>query len=297
MGKPAARVTDMHTCPLVSGVVPHVGGPILPPCCPTVLIGGLPAARVTDLALCAGPVDAIVQGSPTVLIGGLMAARIGDLTSHGGIIVTGQPNVLIGDLGSGGAAAAEPGSGPTNQAIAKSNPTGGSTVVTVDKATKTISIKTNMEFMGPGATEAYAQAAKKQIEETWSGKMRHDGAEYNVNVAITTKVSPTGNPTPGYDTIHVDPANTRMSQHYYGARPGYQTPAAATDTARPRRIAHEYGHTLGLRDGYHDSPQGAVKNDPTKLNDIMSETWPDQHGTLPHPHQDHYETILKNYGF
>jgi len=96
MGQPAARVTDMHVCPMVTGIVPHVGGPILPPGCPTVLIGGLPAARVTDLATCVGPPDVIVLGSFTVLIGGLPAARMGDMTAHGGVIVLGLPTVLIG---------------------------------------------------------------------------------------------------------------------------------------------------------------------------------------------------------
>lgn len=94
---PAARVTDMHVCPMVTALVPHVGGPILPPGCPTVLIGFLPAARVTDMAVCVGPPDVIVKGSPTVLIGGLMAARIGDTTAHGGTIVLGCPTVMIGD--------------------------------------------------------------------------------------------------------------------------------------------------------------------------------------------------------
>jgi len=93
---PAARVTDMHTCPMVTGVVPHVGGPILPPGCPTVLIGGLPAARVSDMATCAGPPDIIVKGSATVMIGNMPAARIGDNTAHGGVIVLGCPTVLIG---------------------------------------------------------------------------------------------------------------------------------------------------------------------------------------------------------
>jgi len=96
MGQPAARMTDMHTCPMVSGVVPHVGGPILPPCCPTVLIGELPAARVSDLAMCAGGPDTIALGSFTVLIGGMPAARMGDITAHGGVIVLGWFTVLIG---------------------------------------------------------------------------------------------------------------------------------------------------------------------------------------------------------
>lgn len=96
MGQPAARVTDMHTCPAFDGPKPHVGGPIIPPCCPTVLIGGLPAARVSDIAQCVGPPAPIVKGSATVLIGGLPAARIGDQTAHGGAIVSGFPTVLIG---------------------------------------------------------------------------------------------------------------------------------------------------------------------------------------------------------
>lgn len=94
---PAARITDMHVCPMITVLVPHVGGPILPPGCPTVLIGFLPAARVTDMAVCVGPPDVIVKGSPTVLIGNLMAARIGDITAHGGNIVMGCPTVMIGD--------------------------------------------------------------------------------------------------------------------------------------------------------------------------------------------------------
>lgn len=96
MGQPAARVTDMHVCPMVTGVVPHVGGPILPAGCPTVLIGMLPAARVSDMALCVGPPDAIALGSFTVLIGSLPAARMGDMTVHGGTIVMGYPTVLVG---------------------------------------------------------------------------------------------------------------------------------------------------------------------------------------------------------
>ena len=92
----AARVSDMHICPMVNGVVPHVGGPVLPAGCPTVLIGSLPAARTGDMCICAGPPDSIVMGSATVLIGGMPAARMGDATAHGGIIVIGCPTVLIG---------------------------------------------------------------------------------------------------------------------------------------------------------------------------------------------------------
>lgn len=93
---PAARVTDMHTCPMVTVLVPHVGGPVLPPCAPTVIVGGLPQARVTDLCTCVGPPDMIAKGSTSVIVMGLPAARIGDLTAHGGVIVTGFPTVMIG---------------------------------------------------------------------------------------------------------------------------------------------------------------------------------------------------------
>ena len=95
----AARIGDMHTCPMLTpGLppIPHVGGPIIPPGCQTVLIGGMPAARVGDMAVCVGPPDVIVKGSSTVLIGGNPAARVGDTTAHGGTIVVGCPTVVIG---------------------------------------------------------------------------------------------------------------------------------------------------------------------------------------------------------
>ena len=96
MGMPAARLTDMHVCPMVTVLVPHVGGPIVAPGAPTVLIGGLPAARVTDMATCVGPPDVIALGSFTVLTMKMPQARIGDMTAHGGSIVLGLPTVLVG---------------------------------------------------------------------------------------------------------------------------------------------------------------------------------------------------------
>lgn len=95
---PAARIGDMHTCPMSTPgtpPIPHVGGPITTGC-PTVIIGGMPAARVSDMAICMGPPDIIAKGSATVFIGGMPAARIGDTTAHGGIIVSGCPTVIIG---------------------------------------------------------------------------------------------------------------------------------------------------------------------------------------------------------
>jgi uncharacterized Zn-binding protein involved in type VI secretion len=99
MSAPAARIGDMHVCPLFTpGLppIPHVGGPVTGPGCPTVLIGGAPAAVVGDMLVCVGPPDVIAMGSATVLIGGKPAARMGDMTAHGGSIVAGFPMVLIG---------------------------------------------------------------------------------------------------------------------------------------------------------------------------------------------------------
>lgn len=93
---PAARLTDMHVCPMVTGVVPHVGGPISAPGVPTVMIGFMPAATLGDMCVCVGPPDSIVKGSATVMIGGKPAARMGDSTAHGGVIVLGCPTVMIG---------------------------------------------------------------------------------------------------------------------------------------------------------------------------------------------------------
>ena len=97
---PAARITDMHVCPMqtpaVPSPIPHVGGPTIGPGVPTVLIAKLPAAVVGDSCVCVWPPDTIVKGSATVMIGGKPAARIGDTTAHGGNVVAGCPTVMIG---------------------------------------------------------------------------------------------------------------------------------------------------------------------------------------------------------
>jgi uncharacterized Zn-binding protein involved in type VI secretion len=102
---PAARIGDMHVCPMVTPgtpPIPHVGGPISKGAA-TVMIGFMPAARVGDMAVCVGPPDTIAKGSPTVKIEYMMAARMGDLTMHGGTITLGFPTVMIGEMGMGGA--------------------------------------------------------------------------------------------------------------------------------------------------------------------------------------------------
>jgi len=107
MAKPAARVGDLHTCPMFDGPKPHVGGPVMPPGQINVLIEGLPAARMGDMLVCVSPApDVIVMGSPTVLIGGQPAARMGDMTAHGGVITLGALRTLIGDGGKAGSSKA-----------------------------------------------------------------------------------------------------------------------------------------------------------------------------------------------
>ncbi len=102
---PAARIGDLHVCPMITVLVPHVGGPISMGAA-TVMIGFMPAARVGDMAVCVGPPDVIAKGSPTVLIEYMMAARMGDLTAHGGTIAMGFPTVMIGEMGMGAAVTA-----------------------------------------------------------------------------------------------------------------------------------------------------------------------------------------------
>jgi len=92
----AARLTDMHVCPMTTGPVPHVGGPVIGPGCSTVMIGKMPAAVLGDHCVCVGPPDSIIKGSSTVMIGGKPAARMGDSTAHGGSIVLGCMTVMIG---------------------------------------------------------------------------------------------------------------------------------------------------------------------------------------------------------
>ena len=106
---PAARIGDMHTCPMVTPgtpPIPHVGGPVTMGAA-TVMIGMMPAARMGDMCTCVGPPDTIATGSPTVLIENMMAARVGDLTMHGGVITIGCPTVMIGEMGMGGAGTAQ----------------------------------------------------------------------------------------------------------------------------------------------------------------------------------------------
>ncbi len=120
VGFPAARFGDMHVCPMFNGPVPHVGGPILPPCAPTVITGKMPQARVGDMLTCVGPPDVIKMGASTVIVVGMPAARMLDTTVHNGVIVLGEFTVLIGGAsgsgGGGGGGMGMPKAGPGGEA-------------------------------------------------------------------------------------------------------------------------------------------------------------------------------------
>lgn len=185
MGQPAARTTDMHTCPMVNGVVPHVGGPVMPPCAPTVLIGKLPAARIGDICTCVGPPDVVVVGSAGVMIGGQPAARVGDQTAHGGVIVLGCPTVFIGDTGgASGAAGVSASTPPTlvpstyGNAVSidgddvfrqktlaaldqiKKTPTGAALLESLERSGRSVSIKPSQDGNGCGYTNPAARFAQ-----------------------------------------------------------------------------------------------------------------------------------------
>jgi uncharacterized Zn-binding protein involved in type VI secretion len=170
MAPPAARITDMHTCPMVTVLVPHVGGPIITGM-PTVLTGFMPQARVTDMLVCVGPPDVIVKGSPTVLVGGLMAARIGDLTAHGGVIVTGFPTVLIGEAGGGGSSSGDTAVVEPLQFEGGDNPSGaGDAAAGGGGAPAVPTTYGNIKLDGTPAQRQKIIDALKQIESTPTGK-------------------------------------------------------------------------------------------------------------------------------
>lgn len=276
----AARFLDVST---------H-GGFISGPCCPDVLVVGSRAARVGDQHVCpmvdggsphvGGP---IVRGVRDVKFGGQFASRCTDKALCKGptdTIMTGALDVFIdGAVLDFRAAAA-----------------GGNTLVAVDPSSKRIYIESFLEYSGPGASEAYAQMAKSQIEDTWSHTCTRNGVTYQVDVGVHTSVNNSGTPTPGYDSINIDPATKRDTQPLFGTNPGHQDPGNL-DHPDDRVPAHEYGHSLGLDDEYHDTPTGSVPNDPNKKNNIMAQTWPDADGNPPHPHQDQYDKVLKNHGW
>ena len=187
---PAARVTDMHVCPMVTVLVPHVGGPVLPPGEPTVLIGMLPAARITDMLTCVGPPDTIIMGSPTVMIGNLMAARLGDPTAHGGVIVLGCFTVIIGEVGAPGIL------GPVGLPITRL-PNGD------------LQVGANIIISGDAAFQSRALADLAAVAKTKTGKTIFDALNKGTHqVTIKSLDMPTAKRT-GALAGPVDPAGSK----------------------------------------------------------------------------------------
>jgi uncharacterized Zn-binding protein involved in type VI secretion len=230
---PAARVGDMHTCPMVNpGPVPHVGGPVLPAGCPTVLIGGQPAARVGDMAVCTGPPDSIAMGSPTVLIGNKMAARLGDFTVHGGVIVAGCPTVHIGI----------PGQGSTLQ----------------------IAAMIGAPFCEECARAAQARAAPTPVTDLIKSTPKYDRLPETIALSKDAcdtmdklwgkSIDASGNSQEYAGTLAVDPSGTLVVLNEKGGSSGDSDPETTVPSGH-RYVGtfhtHPYGKNDGSWDGVH----------------------------------------------
>ncbi len=205
MGFPAARLTDLHVCPMVIGIVPHVGGPVTAPGMPTVLIQGLPAARVGDILTCVGPPDVIVKGSSGVFIGKQPAARMLDNCAHGGLIVMGCFTVLIGETSAGGGGG---GGGTTPQAQALADiALGKSNVIKIEgsDAFKTQTLVALAQILStPSGQEWFAQMQKNGRSVTI-----HQGAP-GQNDCTPRNGTNAANGTGSDSDINWDPATTSL---------------------------------------------------------------------------------------
>jgi uncharacterized Zn-binding protein involved in type VI secretion len=245
MARPAARIGDPHLCPAPT----HFGGPLASPGEPTVLIGGAPAARFSDMATCMGPVDAVSMGGPTVIIGKLLACRMAEDTEHKGFVATGFPSVLIGDP-------------PPWVSVVRR----GKMLVVVDRKAHKIRIVGVQEFRGDGATDAYVGKATDCINQTWSGPTTFEGEPYDVDCMVTGRKggeppNPLSNQIdvkqtsdPPDVTSEKDPSN----QALWGNGRGYQHSTDADDGVVVP--AHEFGHSMGLNDEYTEGPRDANGN-------------------------------------
>jgi uncharacterized Zn-binding protein involved in type VI secretion len=185
MGKPAARVGDMHVCPMATPgtpPIPHVGGPILPPGKPTVLIGGMPAATMGSMCTCVGPPDSIILGSVGVMIGGQPAARMGDQCAHGGMITVGCPTVLIGEVGMGSVGPFSGGSKALSKMLLQPAFSKASAVVSTQLS------RLNALLNGAAEGEAYVhkhnvEDCKVQYEITDSDGKPAKGLKYEINTS------------------------------------------------------------------------------------------------------------------
>lgn len=200
VGFPAARLTDLHICPMVTGIVPHVGGPVIGPCAPTVIISGLPAARVTDMCTCVGPPDMIAKGSATVITFGMPQARIiVDPTIHGGMIVVGAWTVLVGDVGGGGG-----GGGGAGAAAAPGAGTGGPAA---ELLAKIMNGQSNLKVEGTPEFQAKTMVSLAKLANTPTGL----GLLQSLDSAPhTTTIKETSNGNEVTDTAYMPPGPTGL---------------------------------------------------------------------------------------
>lgn len=283
MGQPAARLTDMHVCPMVTPgtpPIPHVGGPILPPCEVTVLTVGLPQARVGDMALCVGPPDTIALGSFTVIVGGKPAARMGDMCAHGGTIVMGAPTVLIGDAGGGGGGGGGGGAGVpgmTRQGMHETiKPAQGTDIAAAQVAAN---YNNAIKIEGDAAFQAQVKADLDAIAATPSGKKLLDDLDKS-GKTITIKKTAGGNSVNGFtgDAMVKDGKPGAGSNSTVNYNPDRTSLGTADWETRPPAIglAHELVHAQHASAGTidtkrEDNDHKPDPSDPTKTAQEMKE--------------------------
>lgn len=248
MPKSASRLTDPHLCPQVTALVPHVGGPIASPGEPTVQIGGLPAARVSDVTTCVGPPDAPSEGGFTTLIGRMPAVRILDPTVHGGKVMAGFPTVEIGDA-------------PPGVTVVRR----GNVFLIVDRSTKMIYMVGVQEFSGD-ASPAFVAAATAAINSTWGGPTSFEGSTFTVDSMISGRVLAPGAPASPLANPVVVSHTTLAPNVHKNTDPAHVDPNGVThvhdneDAGGTLTIPHEFGHTMGLPDEYTEGPRDAAGN-------------------------------------
>lgn len=279
MSRPAARVTDKALCPQHPGPA-HV---VMPPCSPDTQTANNQQGRFGDRTAC---MDAVLSGASTVLVNGLPAARLADTTAHGGGVITGAADVLL-------SAATVKGKQLRNS---KGNLT--NNYVAYDPDSGRLFIVSYIQYSGPDTSQAFADAAKKDIESMWSGEHDIRGKPTEVTVKVNTISDK--HAQPGYDQVNVDATIDRANQTL-GGGPGQQHPVDDLATNNSFVPAHEYGHTLGIEDQYMDVKGKGSVPDPSKTknttDNIMVQTWRDHStGNKPHPYPEHYEEMLDRNG-
>ena len=275
MGQPAARVGDLHLCPMVTpGLppVPHVGGPILPPGAVTILIGGSPAAALGDICTCVGPPDSIVQGAVSVLVYGRPAARMGDMTAHGGVISIGFPTVMIG-----GPAFTAPSTAITIEDQSWWNPTDWWDLIAGNPPDIMYG---NIVIRGDAAYQAQVLADLQALDATPSGRRlinsinssgktvtieNYTGTQPNALTYYQTSATRNADGTPG------TPSDARIE--YSPNISQLNTANPAMTAPPPIWLAHELGHadhathgTIATGQSQNDSRTDPVTGNPIQEN-------------------------------